>query len=70
MARAGHSGLQQHSIGADYPFALVATHRHATAPLRWMVMDCSTRSMSQSFPTSQAARIHMNSIRIRNCMHS
>lgn len=70
MAHAGTGGLQRHSIGLDYPFTMVATHRHAAAPLRWMVMDCRTGNMSQAFPTSQAARIHLNSILVRNCMHS
>jgi hypothetical protein len=70
MAHHGTGGLQKHSIGADYPYIMVATQRHGAGPLQWMVMDGATGNLSQRFSTSQAARIHLTSLRLRNCMHS
>jgi hypothetical protein len=70
MAHAGTGGLQKHSIGSDYPFVMVAHQRHGYAPLEWSIMDSRTGNHSQKFRTSQAARIHLTSIQIRNCMHS
>lgn len=70
MAHAGTGGLQKHSIGADYPFTLVATQSNGYARLQWVVMDCSTGNISRKFHTSMEARIHLTSLRIRNMMHS
>jgi hypothetical protein len=38
--------------------------------LEWSIMDSRTGNHSQKFRTSLAARIHLNSILVRNCMHS
>ena len=70
MAHAGTGGLQKHSIGADYPFIMVAHQQHGYAPLEWSIMDGRTGNHSQKFRTSLEARIHLTSLRIRNMMHS
>lgn len=70
MAHAGTGGLQKHSIGADYPYVMVAHQHHGHAPLTWSIMDARTGNHSPKFRTSHEARMHLTSIHIRNMMHS
>lgn len=72
LPASGHapsSGLRNHSVGADYPYVMVASQRHGYAPLSWSILDARTGNRSQEFHTSQAARIHLTSLRLRNVMH-
>lgn len=70
LPHAGTGGLRGHSIGAFYPYILVATKRHAADTLSWHVMDGRTGERSRDFLTGQAARIHATSLIIRNAMWS
>jgi hypothetical protein len=67
---ANTGGLQQHSVGSDYPYMIVGVQDRLEAPTRYRVMDTRTSKMSDPFPTQQRAIIEMNQLRIRNMMHA
>lgn len=66
---AGTGGLQNHSLGAGYPWYILRSQRHGDAPLEYSVYNLVTGSRSQLFRTLQAAEIHLASLRVRNMMH-
>ena len=70
MAHAGTSGLQSHSVGPEYPFAIVGKMAHAKAPTQWAVMNCLTGAEGRAWPTYRAAQIDLASLRVRDLMHS
>lgn len=67
---AGTSGLQQHSIGPEYPYTIVGTQAHADAPTQWYVMDTRTGKGGEKRRSYREAEIDLYSLKVRNMMHS
>jgi len=65
----GTGGLQRHSVGAEYPYTIIARQSGPEAPLRWHVMDTRTGHESKGFSTHKAAEIEIASLKLRNMMH-
>lgn len=74
VAYTGHGaatgGLQGHSVGSEYPYMIMGVADRITQPTEWVVLDTRTSNRSRRFPTYQRAVIELNSLRVRNCMHS
>lgn len=65
----GTGGLQMHSIGAEYPYCIMGSMRHADAPTDWKVMDTRTGNTGVPRRTYKEAEIDLWSLKIRNMMH-
>ncbi len=66
---AGTGGLQQHSVGAEYPYTIMGRQAHADAPTQWCVFDTRTGKEGELRRTYREAMLDLWSLKIRNMMH-
>jgi hypothetical protein len=66
---ANTGGLQQHSVGAEYPYCIAGTMRHKDAPTQYYVMDTRTGAKGALRLAYKEAEIDLWSLKVRNMMH-
>ena len=64
---AGLQGLQNHSIGPMYPFAIVALGNGAA--VQWRVENLCTGAAGHLRRTQQEAVMDYHGVKLRNMMH-
>lgn len=69
VGHAAKGGIQNHSLGEDYPLTIVGTQAHADAPTEWYVMNCVTGKKGFTRRTYVECQLDITQIKIRNMMH-